>query len=113
METNIFNGATSRLNFFLGMILHGLLIVGLGWLITYLYSLNPSNGFVEYIFLPVLSIIGLLVMVSLISLVIRRMNDIKMARWKLILIFIPIINIFFSLYILLSPEIDKNDQDSY
>jgi len=109
----MFTGKINRKNFFLYTILHGLLIVGVGWLITHSYLSMFLVGPLKYIISSVFTIMGLFILISLLSLVVRRINDIKMSRWKIILIFIPIINIFFSLYLLLTPGAKDNDVTAY
>ena len=108
MINNMFNSRINRVNFFLSVLLHGLIIIGVGWLITHIYSINSSNGLISYVLLPMLSFIGLLVIISLFSYIVRRLNDMEMSRWKLIFILIPIVNIFFAVYIFFTPGTDQD-----
>ena len=68
-------------------------------------------------FFPYLEMVGvywlwymsyaIFMLISGIALTLRRLNDLKMPRSRLILLFIPIINLFFAVYLCITPSVAK------
>lgn len=105
----MFNFRINRVNFFLGVMLHGVVIAGLGWFIVEIYRLMLEVNIMFVALLFALSFLGIIVEVSLFSLVVRRLHDINVSGVKSLFIFIPVINIFFALYIFLTPGVNENN----
>jgi len=104
----MFLGRINRTDFFLAVILHITVIVGLGWLIVNIYSktwpdIFRSTNLLFSLLLIILSILGLLAQISLVSLFIRRLHDMDISGWKSLFAIIPVVNIFFGFYIFLFP----------
>lgn len=91
-----FDGKSNRFEFITYFIFAVLFIYGSGLLLYQIieYFVLPDSLFFNfYIFL------SFLMGISFLANVIRRINDLKMSRWSIILGFIPILGILFVVYL--------------
>ena len=91
-----FDGKSNRFEFITYFIFAVLFIYGGGFLLYQIieYFVLPDSLFFNfYIFL------SFLMGISFLANVIRRINDLKMSRWSIILGFIPILGILFVVYL--------------
>ncbi|MCX6735654.1 MAG: DUF805 domain-containing protein [Candidatus Parcubacteria bacterium] len=102
-----FKGTINRKNFFFGVMIDGAVIVVLGWCIVTLYATNRGINLVFLTLLLVLTLLGVISQIFLFSLIVRRLHDLNMSGWRSLFLFVPIINIFFGLYLFLFPR--KNE----
>ena len=90
-----FDGKSNRFEFITYFIFAVLFIYGGGFLLYQIieYFVLPDSLFNFYLFL------SFLMAISSLANGIRRINDLKMSRWSIILGFIPILGILFVVYL--------------
>lgn len=89
---------------FVVLFFSGLLMALLGGLSSGLLDgLDSPGAMNEALFFPWMFAIGVLTYVPMLVMAKRRLNDLNLAGWFAILIFAPVINVFFMLYLLLWP----------
>ena len=99
--TNIFNveDRISRKDFFITWLLIQIIIIIL--IVIAIFTV------IGVFLLPVLSIF---IFIGLITMAIRRLNDINKSKWYLILLFIPLlVNIIFFIYLCCAKSVDNNN----
>jgi len=90
-----FDGKSNRFEFITYFIFAVLFIYGGGFLLYQIieYFVLPDSLFNFYLFF------SFLMAISSLANIIRRINDLKMSRWSIILGFIPILGILFVVYL--------------
>ena len=99
-----FDGKSNRFEFITYFIFAVLFIYGGGFLLYQIieYFVLPDSLFNFYLFF------SFLMAISSLANIIRRINDLKMSRWSIILGFIPILGILFVVYLAI-----KKGEESY
>jgi len=98
---HMFGGRIGRADFYISLMLNAVVIVGLGWITVEgymkIYQNIPGGNVIMLIFSPLMFVLGILSLVFLLSVIIRRLHDMNMDGWLFFLIFIPIVDLFFLL----------------
>ena len=88
---------------FVVLFLGGMLMALLGGVSSALLGGLDQPGAVEAVAVPWMFAVGLLTYVPMLVMAKRRLNDLNLTGWFALLVFAPVINVLFMLYLLLWP----------
>ncbi len=94
-----FTGKIGRLEYFVKGILTSIPALILSGVSFFL----QDNVVVGSLLALVSLVVFIVTVVSLLSLIKRRMNDLELSTWLIVLILIPLVNFFYSLYLIFAP----------
>ncbi len=101
---NLFQGRLSRVNFLIGNLTINLIFL----IFIYYYFTRFRYDLFQWLWA-----LSFLVILTSLSLIIRRLHDVGMSGWWVLLIFIPVINIIFLLVLYIYPsESERNEYGS-